>query len=533
MRKALLAALLTVGVLAPLAAPAGAVIPGVGVISRQNMEWVWNNPQLVGSDIEFYEELQDDGSVLRYAITGSMGNGFNIYDINDPTLPVIAGSFVDPGINWQGDVQVNPRRKIVVLATQGSIGRTASHGQTGGDGLAIVDISDVSNPTLLGTADGLDGAAHNSTIIDDEIIYTTGAARMVDYSDPTAPKDLGQIKDPVTGAQMCSGHDITVDPNRPNIIYNACGSPDVEIWNVSDPRNPRFISKVRIKGFDVAHQADPNLDSSLLFVSDEQGGGLGNTNTPGGGLVIYDISGKFVEGASLENPVRFKYWVIPFTMHGGDDETPGQWGNLTAHNFTFQAERNLVSIGWYTVGSWVADMSGPTKEGEATEQYPYDEWSGNQFGHGPTTWGNTTGNILLEGAETWSAKWTRFDDPLYERYVFTNDITRGFDVLEYTGFMPLKEARLSVDATAAGGTVSGVLDRYAVWTHQGWANRPLAGKTLNVSVTGGPSTTVTTGDDGSFSASLGLAAGTHDVTVTWEDPDEVYSTASVTQQVTV
>lgn len=161
-RRTTLAALATALTMALMTGPAGAVIPGVGVISKQNMEWVWNYPELVGSDIEFYEELQDDGSVKRYAIVGSMGNGFNIFDITDPTLPTPAGSFVDPGINWQGDVQVNPRRDIVVLATQGSIGRTVSHG-TAGDGLAFVDISNVNTPTLLGTADGLEAAAHNST----------------------------------------------------------------------------------------------------------------------------------------------------------------------------------------------------------------------------------------------------------------------------------------------------------------------------------------------------------------------------------
>lgn len=520
MRRVLITAIAG-AMLAALAIPAGAVIPAAGAISKKNMEWVWNNPQAVGSDIEFFEQLQDDGSVKRYAITGSMGNGFNIYDITDPTLPLIAGSFVDPGLNWQGDIQVNPRREIAVLATQGAIGRTLSHGDAGGDGLAFVDISDPTMPTLLGTADGLGGAAHNSTIIDDEIIYTTGAARMVDYSDPTNPIEVGGIMDAESGQAMCSGHDITVDPNRTHIIYNACGSRATQIWDVSDPRSPSLISVIPNSVQNIAHQADPNLDSSLLFVTNEYGGGLGTGPTPGGGVSVFDISGKYVEGASLENPVEIGYWVAPFYGLTGDSSQGGQWGNMTAHNMTFQAERNLLSIGWYTEGSFVADMSGPT-----VEDGLYDEYKGNQYG-GKTTWGNTTGNFLPEGAETWSTKWTRFDDALYDTYLFTNDITRGMDVFEYTGPMPLKQARLTVDGAA--GVVSGVLDRYAVWTHEGWINKPLAGQTLTVEGSDGSSTTVTTGDDGSFSVDLGVTD--IDVTVTWDDAEDVYDVATATTAV--
>jgi len=523
MRRALIAGL-AAGLLLALTAPAYGVIPAAGVISKKNMEWVFNNPQAVGGDIEFYEELQSDGSVSRYALTTSMGNGFNIYDITDPELPLIAGSFVDPGVNWQGDLQVNPRRKIAVLATQGSIGFTVGHG--GSDGLAFVDISDVSSPTLLGVVNGLAGAAHNSTIIDDQTIYTTGAARMVDYSDPAAPKDLGGISDAEAGVNMCGGHDITVDPNRPHIVYNACGGGRrTEIWNVTDPRSPKFISVIPNSVPSIAHQADPNLDSSLLFVTHEQGGGTGADAPPSGGIHIWDISGKYIEGASLEEPKKVGFWVAPFYGLTGTPSQGSQWGNVTAHNMTFQAERELLSIGWYTAGSWVADMNGPTVEGGL-----YEEYKGTALG-GPTNWGNTTGNFLPEGAETWSTKWTRFDDPLYDRFLFTNDISRGMDVFTYEGPMPQKEARLSVSDGATGGVVSGVLDRYAVWTHQGFVNKALAGETLTVE-SGGVSVEATSGDDGSFSADLGLEAGTHTVTVTWAGND-VYEAASVTQTVTV
>ncbi|MGH2691561.1 MAG: carboxypeptidase-like regulatory domain-containing protein, partial [Actinomycetota bacterium] len=242
--------------------------------------------------------------------------------------------------------------------------------------------------------------------------------------------------------------------------------------------------------------------------------------------LIYDISGKYTDGqASLAKPIKIGYWVAPYAGPLGNDTTGGQWGNVTSHVGTFQAERFLLSIGWYTLGSWVVDLGGPT----LTEGGLYDEWSGNLFGQGPTTWGNTTGNILLEGDEVWSTKWSRFDDPIYDRYMFTNGLTRGMDTLRYTGPLPQKVARLT--ATAGGASVSGVLDRYAVWTFTGWENRPLGGKVLQVSA-GGSTVEATTADDGSFTANLALAPGTYDVTITWAG-DETYRAATTTLATTI
>jgi len=520
MRRSLLAAVTALGLTAAVIGPAGA-IPGPGVISNKNMEWTFNMPQAVGSDIEFLEMKQADGSLKRYAITGSMGNGFNIYDITlvNETVggtAVLTGTFVDPGVNWQGDVQVNPKRKLVVLATE-SPGATVSHGV--GSGLVFVDVSNPSLPTQVGQIT-LSGPAHNSTIINDQYVYTTSPVRIIDYTNPAAPVDKG----PIGG--MCNGHDITVDPNRPNIIYNACASNQTQIWDVSNPLTPTRLATIQDTRIQIAHQADPNLDSSLLFITDERGGGTGNTTMPGGGVHVYDISGKYKPGASINNPIKVGAWFAPFYGLTGNDTAGGPWGNNTAHNMTFQAERNLLSIGWYTGGSFVADMEGPTL---ASGGVYTNEYKGTNHG-GPTTWGNTMGNILLEGDEVWSTKWTRFDDPAYDRLLYTNGLTRA-DVLRYNGPMPKKHARLNVSDTAAGGVVSGKLDRYAVWTFNGWENRPLAGKTVTITV-GDKTTQATTGADGSFSATLALAAGTHNVTVTW-DGDSAYRQASLTQTVTV
>ena len=522
MRKTTLSLVAALAAMALLNGPAGAVIPGAGVISKKNIDWKWNNEKGLGSDIEFFERRQSDGSLRRYAVAGDMSHGFDIYDITNPDMPLLAGAFVDPCVNWQGDVQVNPRRSLVVLATE-SPGTAVGHGP--GDGLAIVDVSNVQQPRVVGRVSGITGAAHNSTIIDDRYIYTSSPVFIVDYGDAANPKELGRAP-----SWMCNSHDITVDPNRPTVIYIACGgggTGETQIVDVTDPAAPVLISKISDRDISITHQADPNLDSSLLFVSDERGGGTSHSRCPGGGLHVYDISGKYVTGASLQTPQKLGIYFPPWGGTGAAGSS-GQWGNCTAHNFTFQAERDLLSVGWYSAGSFVADMTEATKASGGL----YTEYKGGDAAvPGKTTWGNTMGNILLEGDEVWSTKWTRFDDPKFDRYMFTNGLTRGVDTLMYTGPLPKKVARLRVDGQAPGGTISGVLDRYAVWTYQGWVNKPLAGKTLQVTA-GGTTVEVTTGADGSFTASTGLLAGTYDATVSWVGDDE-YQAASVRRQITV
>src|SRR5688572_25256024 len=154
-----------------IAGPSGAVLPAAGAISNKNMSWVFNWESAVGGDIEFYETKLPDGSLKRYAIYTSMATGFNIVDITDPALPPIpAGAFLDPGLAWQGDVQVDPVRKIVAHAVE-SPGTTMSHGA--GDGVAFVSIANVMQPTLLGVVNTT--SAHNVTIIGDNIAYSVGS----------------------------------------------------------------------------------------------------------------------------------------------------------------------------------------------------------------------------------------------------------------------------------------------------------------------------------------------------------------------
>jgi hypothetical protein len=59
------------------------------------------------------------------------------------------------------------------------------------------------------------------------------------------------------------------------------------------------------------------------------------------------------------------------------------------------------------------DFSGPSNRNDGTAEDV------------DSTWGNTLGWNVMPGADTWSSK-------EYKGYIYTGDMTRGFDVFAFT-----------------------------------------------------------------------------------------------------
>ncbi|MFN2545638.1 MAG: hypothetical protein ABR600_13865 [Actinomycetota bacterium] len=537
------------------AQPAG--LPAEGIVSSKNVTWVNNQVSSGGNALDFFERQESNGSLSRYAVVAH-NFGFDIIDITDPAEPSTVGRYVTVGFNYHSWVSVNPTRKLVAYSIEAP-GRSAwpptdpNLGHGGSNGVDIVDISDVTNPVYRGQVAALgqgdSNGPHTIRWIDDRYLYTTLPTHIIDVADPAKPK----LAD--AGLNNLCGHEFYPDPNIPGRTYvGFCAQPAKwGILDTTDPAHPVVIVQKQDPEISLAHEVYPSADSSFIGVTDYRiGPATGYTyfQCPGGGIHFWDISGKYMPGASLTNPIKMGKWFAPFNTIESTDPDPDSnhpnWASCTTHSWQFQAERMIFTAGVYTLGSWVGDPTAATKSSGGL----YTEWNRNPKrdwtcrpevtppcsavrGLGPTTWGNTTGNFLAEGDFVNASQWWPFDasaaDPDTGRYVFTNGLVRGFDILKYTGPLPKKLARLAVDPAAPGGVATGKLDRYAVLTYQGWVNKSLAGR--SVEVTGGGVTVMaTTADDGTFSANLGLSAGSHQVTVTWTG-DDTFQQASVTQSV--
>jgi len=541
---ALAAAVTALGV---MGLPADAHNSGLPPVPLANLNLTHHNnvPNLVGNSMAFFERKEADGTLRRYVVGATHGNGFDIIDITDPHEPVTRGRYLQGdgtgpstvqnsslGVNWHAWVDVNPRRNIVAVSVEDIpfVGPTGTVRHGGGFGIQLVDISDVANPVPLGKCDGISGP-HTIRMIGDRYIYTSLNTYFIDYANPM---------DPICQSRFDRRlHEAYEDPNHPNRTYVGTAQAGVaQVWDTSDPWNPQTIGEIRDPGsFYAAHEVYPSPDSSYVGVADFTSDAQTQTECPGGAITFYDISGKYIPGASLSEPREMgSYWApfegagvtVPVPPAGTNNPKQVNYGSCTIHSWQMNLEREIALGGLYMGGTWVIDPTAATPAGAG-------EYDGRR---GKTTWGKTIGYNRDALDYVNATQWYPFDtnDPELEKQVFVMGSERGLDIYTYTGTSwPKKMARLRMDATGgpagAGGLITGKLDRYAVLTYEGYKNFPLAGKTLDVSA-GGSTVTVTTDADGSFSADLGLAAGVYQVTATWTG-DDVYRGETTTRTVVI
>lgn len=514
-------------------------------LDQHNMAHHNNVPNLVGNSLAFFERKLADETVRRYVVAATVGNGFDIVDITDPHHPTTVGRYLlggpatDPanavqkgslGLNYHAWVDVNPVKNIVVLTVENTpAGQGGPIRHTGATGLQLVDISDVTNPVPLGKLEDPDlNGPHTVRMIGDHCIYTSLNTVIVDYSDPLRPKKVSYNAN-------FQGHEFYTDPNIPNRTYMGVASVGLGKWRIldtTDCEKPKTLIEVQDPAINTAHEVYPSPDSSYVGIADFTAQGQQQTECPGGGIHFYDISGKYMPGASLTHPVRMGAYFAPFSGSGQTVTVGAQnvnYASCTMHSFQFQTERHLALGGLYTGGTWVLDPSHATVE-------PAPVVAEYSNGSKKTSWGNTLGNNRDAFDFVNATQWWPFDDagePALQlgKQAFTTGWERGLDVYDYTGVLPKKVSRLTIAPNASGGVVSGVLDRYAVLTYSGWVNKPLAGKTVEIRA-GGTTVTATTAADGSFAANLGLASGSHDVTVTWAG-DDLFGVSSLTSTVQV
>lgn len=397
---------------------------GVPPPAGENVVWHAQFPDIVGTDIEFQER---DGRT--YAFVASMGTGIRIFDVTDGAHPVPVGVYASSG--YQNDIQA--QGTLAILATDLPPDPRFPTCTTCGtfEGIELIDVSNLSAPVKLADL-ATDGGAHNSTLIG-SVAYLSNPSRdaidVVDVTDPRTPrvvlrlstrarcgaspypcKDLGQ-----TGWDP---HDVTAQttPDKGHRLY--VGAIDATfILDVNEPRKARVVSKIpngdfaaSYQNIEISHQADPSPDGRLLVVSDERGGGVEEVTCPGGGLHVYDIT-------SEANPKKLGVYFANYTGAG----------NCTAHNFRFLPDRNVLTLGWYSAGTWVVDLSGPPGAGEIDNSAVHPGQK--------TTWGRTLGFAIMPGADTWAAKSPGLT-PQGRLFIFTDDITRGMDVFEFVGALP-------------------------------------------------------------------------------------------------
>ena len=178
--------------------------------------------------------------------------GLTITDVSDPEHPEIIGSFYDGGVN----------RNVRI---RGSYAYVTDYE----DGLEIVDISNLSNPVMVGRYSLVD--ARGVEVVGD-IAYVTSSGtglRVLNISNPDDPKIIKRVPGTGSAASICV-HD--------DQIYLGCYGQGVRIISIMDPLNPRVVGDFSAG---IREASGVYGDEDLLFVVDQ---------TRDGDVVLLDVS---------------------------------------------------------------------------------------------------------------------------------------------------------------------------------------------------------------------------------------------------
>jgi hypothetical protein len=406
-----------------------------------------------GSDIEFMRLGKRE-----FALAGTLDKGMQIINITDPRRPRAVATF-DCRIS-QGDIQVWTRdgRVLASYTADGTVGADGAASTCGRDldlsaddaGTVIVDLTRPRKPASLSFLPVPRGS-HNMTIHpsgrflynsnSDLLTSTEPSITIYDISRPTRPTKVQDFPIPFVPTSLGSeSHDITFNASG-NRAYSAALSQTL-VLNTKNPRKPEVIGQIVDPTVNVSHQADPvtfrrknGTKRTVLVVTDERAGAAASVECPGGGLHLYDITGK-----KQRDPLAHKMgtWFIPAaTVQDG--------ATCTSHVLRIYPRQKLLTIGWYAQGVRVLDISGLAR------------FQGNPaaVGIGDGVGMREIGNYAFEDSDTWSFKTNKIKRN-GSFFGYGNDLVRGFDVYRFNGkgvgdVPQLKPANLrtATDGTAA------------------------------------------------------------------------------------
>lgn len=276
------------------------------------------------------------------------------FDISDPSAPRLADSLlVDARLI--NDVSTSADGKIGVLSREGASTRK--------NGLVFFDASDPLHPKVISEfSETMSGGVHSAFVYDHYVFATddaTGSLRIVDFSDPRNPRQVGRWEVPRGEISPYEVAFLNVTPQRYlHDVYVADGLAYLAYWrdgliildvgngikggSVTDPKLvSRYVynhAQLYPPGYLAGtHAVFPYGD--YVFIADESYSGtvdlFSREQFPTRGLLqVIDVS-------DLERPVKVaEYDPVEFGVHN------------------FYAEDDLLYIGGYNGGIRVLDVSG-------------------------------------------------------------------------------------------------------------------------------------------------------------------------------
>lgn len=389
-----LGAIVTAALGSPAAAQKPKPLKGVG----EGLKLIKNIPIGTGTDHENVEFGKRTYSFATSRETLANGGGIYVIDITDPPKAKVVT--VIPCVVSQGDIQISHDKKTLLIGHDSTGGPESCTG-LGKVGFITVDISNPLKPKVIGHATG--DAAHNMTAHPTKpYVYVSkslaGSAdpriQIWSIKNPAKPKVVNTVRSLPTNP-----HDISFNKKGDKIVTAAISHWD--IFDTSDPENPMLTWTGQCPGCSITHDAKFTPDDQHILIGDEGGGG-GTYPCPGGAWYVYDYSSGVV-------PVLTGVYE-PANFIVNQNNEPG---SCTSHVFEISKDSTKIAISWYTLGTRYLDIT--------------DAIGVTVGSTGPPTGIRECGWFVPEEGDSWSSKFSTD-----ERYITSNDISRGFDIYKIT-----------------------------------------------------------------------------------------------------
>ena len=376
--------------------PKPASLKGTG----EGLKLIKNLPTGTGTD---HEVEVINGRSYAFATSRSPlaeGGGIHVIDVTVPPKAKVVATI--PCVVSQGDVQISYDKKTLMVAHD-SVGGPESCTGLGKTGFLTIDISNPLKPKVIGHADTND--SHNITAHPTKPYVYNSTSELA----PPGNIQIWSIKNPAKPELVN-----TIDslPHAPHdISFNKKGTEAVtaaishfDIFDTSDVENPTLKFTGQCPGCSITHDAKFTPDGKKILIGDEGGGGA-SYPCPGGAWYIYDYSNPPVPVLTgVYEPSEF---VVSPNYEAGTIPN-----GCTSHVFEISEDGTKIAISWYSLGTRYLDISNAT---------------GVAVGSNDTGGVQQCGYFIPEGGDSWSSKFSTDS-----RYIFSNDIARGFDIFKIT-----------------------------------------------------------------------------------------------------
>ena len=382
----------------------------------------------VGTDMAFWGDLALLGTLDQgTGPNASPPGGFRMLDVSNPGSPREVGQFEC----WGDQSDVSIWEDIVVLSVDKPTTEDCSAQSGSWEGIRVIDISDRSNPRIVKSL-ATDCGSHTNTIYPDLanrrlIVYVLSYPLAGRYNPAGATatcnaethRKISVVSVPLddpAGAELIGTpnvgetigcHDVTVFLPR-NIAGAACLT-ESQMWDLSDPTQPKIVARVRNPQINIHHSTTFSNDGRTMVIGDELGGAAASPGCFGGDA--YELGGLFFyDVADAAAPALRGAYKLPRTKVSEF---------CTAHLFNvvpMRADSDILVSSWYTGATSVIDFTDPSKPTEIAHYIPSDPVSPDEQ---PTE------------AAAWASYW-------YNGHVFANNFdedvnsvkpqSRGLDV---------------------------------------------------------------------------------------------------------